>query len=178
MDQKGKYRPGYDISFECKYSGMLEPGHLDEVVVPKKKKKEKGDGDSDDDDEVDKERKKRECRGTLKMHDITSEDDPEDWEYEVTIKKYVECPSKELSARIGVHALSLFRFCETHEISPSFCDLECSLNSLRTHFSVHSECTILIVFVIGFWLDLFPECARNIRFPLGFDCIFSCSFVF
>lgn len=86
---RGKYRPGYDISFECKYGGILEPGHLEEVEAAKKSK-----GDSDDDDEADKERKKKQCQGTLKMHDITSEDDPDDWEYEVSIKK--------LSARISV----------------------------------------------------------------------------
>jgi len=60
----------------------LEPGHLEEVEAAKKSK-----GDSDDDDEADKERKKKQCQGTLKMHDITSEDDPDDWEYEVSIKK-------------------------------------------------------------------------------------------
>jgi len=86
---RGQYRPGYDISFEAKWSGMLEPGHLEDVVAPIKssKKKKKSDGDSDGDDAADKERQKRECRGTLKMHDITSEDDPDDWEYEVTAKK-------------------------------------------------------------------------------------------
>jgi len=86
---RGQYRPGFDISFEAKYSGILEPGHLDKVSASStdKKKKKKDDGDSDGDDEADKERKKRECRGTLKMHDITSEDDPEDWEFEVSSKK-------------------------------------------------------------------------------------------
>ena len=91
---RGKYRPGYDISFECKYSGILEPGHLDDVKMENDKKKKNKKKDSDDEDEADKERKQKECRGTLKMHDITSEDDPDDWEYEVSIKK--------LSARISV----------------------------------------------------------------------------
>merc|ERR1712113_71269 len=58
-----------------------------ETKTKKKGDAADGDGDGDGDDEVDKERKKRECRGTLKMHDITSEDDPDDWEYEVSIKK-------------------------------------------------------------------------------------------
>merc|ERR1712154_635797 len=49
---RGKYRPGYDISFECKWHDITNK-----------------------------------AKGILKMHDITSEDDPEDWEYEVTIKK-------------------------------------------------------------------------------------------
>jgi len=83
---RGKYRPGYDISFECKWSGILEPGYLDDVKVESDKKKTKKEN-SDDEDEANKEKTKKECRGTLKMHDITSEDDPDDWEYEVTIKK-------------------------------------------------------------------------------------------
>merc|ERR550525_2166095 len=69
-----------------KRNGILEPGHLDDVKVESDKKKTKKEN-SDDEDEATKKRQKKECRGTLKMHDITSEDDPDDWEYEVTIKK-------------------------------------------------------------------------------------------
>ncbi len=41
---------------------------------------------SDDSDEVGKVKK---AKGTLKMNEITSEDDAEDWEYEVAVKKLV-----------------------------------------------------------------------------------------
>merc|ERR1712156_1301412 len=56
---RGKYRPGYDISFECKWSGILEPGHLDDVKVESDKKKTKKEN-SDDEDEANKEKTKKE----------------------------------------------------------------------------------------------------------------------
>eukprot|EP01084_Bolivina_argentea_P076069 137829_1 len=54
---RGKYRPGYDISFECKWKGFC------------------------DDEKIKK------AQGIVKMNDITSEDDSDDWEFEVGIKK-------------------------------------------------------------------------------------------
>eukprot|EP00483_Globobulimina_turgida_P001760 UN01762 len=72
---RGKYRPGYDISFECKWRGYIEANAEAEH--------EKG-SNSDDSDEVGKVKK---AKGTLKMNEITSEDDAEDWEYEVAVKK-------------------------------------------------------------------------------------------
>eukprot|EP01083_Nonionella_stella_P120154 359776_1 len=70
---RGKYRPGYDISFECKWKGYVDP-NMKEIKK--------------DDDEEDKARKKvKQASGVLRMNEITSEDDPDDWEYEVSIKK-------------------------------------------------------------------------------------------
>merc|ERR1712173_32340 len=55
---RGKCRPGWDIYFECKWTGN--------VMVDRKRKK---------------------VKGTLIMNDISSEDAEEDWEYEVKVKK-------------------------------------------------------------------------------------------
>eukprot|EP00483_Globobulimina_turgida_P001934 UN01936 len=71
---RGKYRPGYDISFECKWKGYIEANYVEPP--------------ENSDDSVDKiKEKSKKASGTLKMNEITSEDDPEDWEYEVSIKK-------------------------------------------------------------------------------------------
>eukprot|EP01084_Bolivina_argentea_P077222 140014_1 len=54
---RGKYRPGYDINIECKWKGYLNDGH------------------------------KTKCNGTLKMMDMSPDDECDEWEYEVNIKK-------------------------------------------------------------------------------------------
>ena len=71
---RGKYRPGYDISFECKWKGYVDPNYT-------------AADDENDDDEKDKKKEKK-ASGILKMDEITSEDDPDDWEYEPSIKKF------------------------------------------------------------------------------------------
>merc|ERR1712228_583352 len=79
---RGKYRPGYDISFECKWKGYVDPNYTESVDD------DGGDNDeNDDDDKKDKKKKEKKANGILKMDEITSEDDPEDWEYEASIKK-------------------------------------------------------------------------------------------
>ena len=55
---RGKYREGWDISFECKWKGN--------VVVHDKRKS---------------------VKGTLVMNDISPEDAEEEWDYEVKVKK-------------------------------------------------------------------------------------------
>eukprot|EP01083_Nonionella_stella_P309902 1099172_1 len=55
---RNKLRSGYDVSFECKWKGH--------VMLNGEKK---------------------EVEGKLFMHDVTSEDDPEDWEYDVTVSE-------------------------------------------------------------------------------------------
>merc|ERR1712228_642567 len=75
---RGKYRPGFDISFECNWKGYNDKDY---------KEPDGDDQDDDDDDDKKKNKKVKKASGTLKMSDITSEDDPEDWEYEASIKK-------------------------------------------------------------------------------------------
>ena len=53
---RGKYRPGYDINIECKWSGYC------------------------------RETDKKKSKGTLKMLDIAPDEDPDEWQYEVQIK--------------------------------------------------------------------------------------------
>merc|ERR1719356_1409122 len=52
---RGKYRPGYDISFECKWKGYSDPNYVENEEH--------------------------------KQQQNDSKEDPEDWEYEVSIKK-------------------------------------------------------------------------------------------
>merc|ERR1719295_857275 len=66
---RGKYRPGFDVSLECKWKGYTD---MADAPAPPLK------ADKDD---------KKHCEGVLKMDEITSEDDPDDWEYEPSIKK-------------------------------------------------------------------------------------------
>merc|ERR1711971_159675 len=70
---RGKYRPGFDVSFECKWKGYAEVGDAPAPPLAAKAKEEKEDA--------------KQCEGVLKMDEITSEDDPDDWEYEASIKK-------------------------------------------------------------------------------------------
>merc|ERR1711933_336515 len=66
---------GYDISFECKWKGFVDPNY-----------KPADNENESNDDEKDKKKEKK-ATGILKMDEITSEDDPDDWEYEASIKK-------------------------------------------------------------------------------------------
>merc|ERR1712129_327587 len=73
---RGKYRPGYDISFECKWKG-----YIDKTIENEEEEKK------NDETEKDTKKKIKKASGILKMAEITSEDDCDDWEYHASIKK-------------------------------------------------------------------------------------------
>merc|ERR1712129_128399 len=76
---RGKYRPGYDISFECTWKG-----YIDKTIENEEEEK------NNDDTEKDTKKKTKKASGILKMAEITSEEDSDDWEYHASIKKKIE----------------------------------------------------------------------------------------
>merc|ERR1712154_171742 len=54
---RGKYRPGFDLNIECKWKGNINFSGMKSV------------------------------EGTLFINDVTESEDPEDWEYSVTVSE-------------------------------------------------------------------------------------------
>lgn len=83
---RGKYRPGWEISFECKFEGYLDANHK----APVSAELNDSDKDKDKDKEKDKEKAKKDknkIKGTLKLKEIEDCNDDDDWKWEVSISK-------------------------------------------------------------------------------------------